>query len=346
MTLAECEYRHAQDAFSKRYITECLQFLHRAERAGYPPDECAACRWQCWMLLGRFDEAWRESDAIAGRGRADPGRLWDGQPFTGKRVMIRCLHGYGDALQFIRYAGLLRRQAAAVLVQTHPQLVSLLKAAPFADGVTTWTDGPGRCPGDWDQQIEVMELPRAFRTTVGSIPAEVPYVSPPPALERESFQRLGPRFRPRVGLVWEGGGWDAGRNVPLSELLPILQVPGVEFVSFQRGAAREELAARDPDASIRDLSGDSEDVSYFAADLMHTDLLITVDTMAAHLAGALGRPVWVLLPYQADWRWMLDRPDTPWYPTMRLFRQRAPGDWRRPVREAASELSKCFGQCH
>jgi|SRR5579871_4413588 len=343
---AECAYRRAQDAFSKRCITECLQLLHRAERAGYPPDECAAYRWQCWMLLGRFEDAWRESDAIVGRGQPDPNRLWDGRPFRGKRVIIRCLHGFGDALQFLRYGALLRREAASVLVQTHPQLVSLLRGASFVDDVTTWTDGPGFCPDDWDQQIEVMELTRAFRTTVDCIPADVPYLSVPPVFQRESCDRLGPKSCPRIGLLWAGGGWDDSRNVPLSELLPALDVRGLDLISFQRGTSRAELARLDPHGTVRDLSGDSPDVTHFAADLMHIDLLITVDTMAAHLAGALARPVWMLLPYQADWRWMLDRDDTPWYPTMRLFRQLTPGDWRGPVRKIAAALEELLKAKH
>ena len=290
------------------------------------------------MLLGRFSEAWRESDIIAARGQPDPNRLWDRRPFGGNRVIVRCLHGFGDALQFLRYTTLLRREAARVLVQTHPQLVSLLRASGLADCVTTWSDGPGRRCYDWDQQIEVMELPLAFRTTLDAIPCEVPYLSVPRTPANRSWRALGPKSRPRIGLLWEGGGWDAGRNVPLPELKPILNVQGVDFFSFQRGPARDELRAFDPDRLVRDLSGDSPEVTYFAADLLHIDLLITVDTMAAHLAGALGRPVWVLLPYHADWRWMLDRPDTPWYPTMRLFRQSAPGDWRQPVSEIETGL--------
>ena len=295
------------------------------------------------MLLGRFDEAWRESDAIAARAHGDPNNLWDGRPFTGNRVMIRCLHGFGDAIMFVRYAALLRRQAAAVMVQTHPQLVPLLRCAPYLDYVTSWSDGPGERGRDWDQQIEVMELPRALRTTLASIPSDVPYLKVPDASRRISSRTPGPASRQRIGLLWEGGDWNLARNLPLRELSPILETPGFDFFSFQRGPGRDELAALNLPAPVHDLSGDSPDVTHFAADLLHMDLLITVDTMAAHLAGALARPVWVLLPYEADWRWMLDRRDSPWYPTMRLFRQRIPGDWRWPVRQVVRELSMLSG---
>ncbi|PWU07218.1 MAG: hypothetical protein C5B51_10555 [Terriglobia bacterium] len=332
------EYLLAQDAFSKRYIPECLQFLRSAESHGYPSDECASCRWNCWMLLGRFEDAWLESDAIAARNGPDPNCLWDGRPFRGNRVIIRCLHGFGDAIQFLRYTGLVRRAAQAVFVQTHPQLRTLARALPHVDGVTSWEDGPGRHGSDWDQQIEVMELPRAFRTTLVTIPTEIPYISPPgPYIERSRYA-LGPRSKRRIGLLWEGSNWNSARNVPAPELLPILATPGVEFYSFQRGTGREQLGLLCRQTDIRDLSGDSPDVAYLAADLMQMDLLISVDTMAAHLAGALGRPVWMLLPYEADWRWMLRRRDTPWYPSMTLFRQKTPGDWRHPVHEIARDL--------
>ena len=290
------------------------------------------------MLTGRFEEAWNESDAIATRNGPDPNRLWDGLPFTGKRVVIRCLHGYGDAIQFLRYSRLVRREAASVTVQTDPQLVWLFHGVPFLDRVTTWTDGAGLRTHDWDQQIEVMELPRAFHTTVATIPNETPYLWVDPRYGAESQLALGPSLKPRIGLLWEGGEWNPARNIPLGELDALLENPTVDFYSFQRGPGRAELLSHRLGRRIRDLSGESPDVVHFAADLLNMDLLITVDTMAAHLAGALGKAVWVLLPYEADWRWMLDRCDTPWYPTMRLFRQRVRQDWRWPVQQVVEEL--------
>lgn len=293
------------------------------------------------MLLGRFADAWRESDAIAARTPADPNRLWDGRPFTGRRVMIRCLHGYGDAIQFLRYASLVRRHAARIIVQTHPELVALLGGIDAVDCVTTWSDGCGQRSVDWDQQIEVMELPRIFRTTIRTIPSGVPYLAVAGQYQEQRRRLLGSKCNPRVGLMWAGGGWDPARNATIDDLLPILATPGVEFYSFQRGPDRERLQAIHSRSVIRDLSGDTPDVAYFAADLLQMDLLITVDTMAAHLAGALAKPVWLLLPFRADWRWMLHRQTSPWYPTMRLFRQRVPGDWNFPIRQISLALP-CF----
>lgn len=290
------------------------------------------------MLLGRFEDAWREGDAIAARGQPDPNRLWDGQPFGGKRVIIRCLHGFGDAIQFLRYVRLMRHEAASIMVQTHPQLVSLFRGTPFVDRVSTWSDGPGIREIDWDQQIEVMELPRAFRTTLAGIPGEVPYLHVEDRYKEASLLNLGPKRKPRVGLLWRTGDWDPARNIPVAELRPILQAEDVDFYSFQRGTHPGELDCLGLAQRVLDLSGDSPEVVHFAADLLNMDLLITVDTMAAHLAGALGKFAWVLLPYEADWRWMLERSDTPWYPTMRLFRQRTRGNWQWPIRQIAQEL--------
>jgi hypothetical protein len=333
-----CEFQLALEALSKRSIPRALDLLNRAERRGHDPNQCAAQRWLCWMLLGRFENAWQESDRVTARGRPDPNRYWDGLPFTGKHVIIRCLHGYGDAIQFIRYARLVRREASRITVQTHPELVSLLSGVSFVDDVITWQGGTGEGAGSWEQQIEIMELPRAFRTKVDTIPNHVPYLRvPPERLERRRVpaRRAG---KPRVGLQWGASDWNAARSITLRELRPILDVAGLTFYSFQRGAAREELSGFDAGGRIYDVAGESPAIVEAAADLMNIDLLITVDTMLAHLAGALGKPVWVLLPYEADWRWMLGRRDSPWYPTMTLFRQTCPGDWTSPVRQLAAEL--------
>lgn len=290
------------------------------------------------MLAGKLEKAWRESDGIEARGVPDPYRLWDGKPFAGKRVFIRCLHGYGDAIQFIRYANLVRRDASSVMVQTHPQLVSLFRGMPSVDRVTTWPDAPA---ARWDQQIEVMELPRAFRTTLETIPGDVPYL-----FVDDTATRIPPRTssKPRIGLQWGAGEWDPTRSIALTELSPILDQPDFEFFSFQRGEPRAELAALSSRRPIPDVSGESPEIIEAAADLLQIDLLITVDTMLAHLAGALGKPVWVLLPFAADWRWMLHRRDSPWYPTMKLFRQPAPGDWQSPVREITEALRRSTRQ--
>ncbi|HVV45466.1 MAG TPA: hypothetical protein VHC72_09675, partial [Bryobacteraceae bacterium] len=192
--------------------------------------------------------------------------------------------------------------------------------------------------GDWDQQIEVTELPRAFRTAADTIPREIPYLDIPPHAVLQSRAALGEDEAPKVGLVWASSDWNPARSMTFGEMEPLLDAGDCSFFSFQRGRQRAELALLPPARMPYDTAAHSHEIADTAAALMNMDLLITVDTMAAHLAGALGRPVWTMLPWEADWRWMLDRQDTLWYPAMRLFRQPAPGDWRPVIEYVAAEL--------
>ncbi len=336
----------ASDVFFKgisrlacRKVREALALFDRAEQLGYDPDACAGSRWQCWMLLGEFERAWAEGDALIARGAPDEHRLWDGLPFAEKRVIIRCLHGYGDAIQFLRYAPLVRAAASSVTVETHPEMVSLVRGFPGVDNVISWAGKDRAEDRSWDQQIEVMELPRAFRTSLATIPAEVPYIRVKPGPESPLTRRV----RPRIGLVWAGSSWNPLRSISLAELSPLLGRDGLSFCSFQRGPQRVELEASPQRNRIHDTADHSPEISDTAPDLLNIDLLITVDTMIAHLAGALGRKVWTLLPFEADWRWMLDCDHTPWYPTMKLFRQpRRESGWAPVVDRLCREVSDLF----
>lgn len=247
--------------------------------------------WMDAMLHGDFERAWSLSDLSPNC----PHHLED---LAAKRILLRCDHGLGDTIQFIRYAPLLRSAAGHIIAHVQPRLVPLVRRLPEIDRVFTWNEPWPR--GEYDCEIEIMDLPYLFRTTLDTIPREVPYLSVDPAL-------LGPPTG-GIGLQWSAGEWDAGRSLPVSALAPLHCIPGVRLVSLQDGPY-------------------TPDVTATAAAIMGLDLVITVDTMVAHLAGALGKPVWVLLPYEADWRWMLDRGDSPWYPTMRLFRQDETRHW-------------------
>ena len=160
-----------QRLLSCRNVQDAIHAFDSAQRCGYSATECAAARWHCWMLLGRLERAWQESDFITSIGAPDPNRFWDGRSWHGQRVMLRCLHGLGDTIQFIRYAPLLRQTCRSLTVQTHPQLVTLLKGVSGVDHVCTWGNGYVENASDWDMQMEVTELPRAFRTTSATIPA-------------------------------------------------------------------------------------------------------------------------------------------------------------------------------
>jgi ADP-heptose:LPS heptosyltransferase len=197
----------------------------------------------------------------------------------------------------------------------------------------------------FDLHCPLMSLPLAFGTTLESIPAEVPYLCAPADKVEEWRQRLGTRTRPRVGIVWSGRLThknDQNRSIPLSVLLALAEA-GVELVSLQkdvREADREVLTAN---PQIRDFGSELKNFADTAALVSLLDLVVTVDTAPAHLAGALGKPVWVLLPFWPDWRWLLHREDSPWYPTARLFRQPAFGDWDSVVRRVMEELRERFG---
>jgi hypothetical protein len=345
MKLATDVFLNGSANLAERKVREALTLFDNAERLGYDPDACAASRWQCWMLLGEFDRAWAESDALVARGAPDDHRLWDGLPFTGKRVIIRCLHGYGDAIQFLRYAPLVRAVASNVVVETHPEMVALVRGFPGVDNVISWAGKNQLEYQSWNQQIEVMELARAFRTSVATIPASVPYIHVECARESPLPHEVlpGKGVLPRIGLVWAASSWNPLRSLSLAELSPLLALDGLSFCSFQRGPQRGELEASPHRNRIHDTADHSPEISDTAADLLKIDLLITVDTMVAHLAGALGRKVWVLLPFEADWRWMLDCDYTPWYPTMRLFRQpRRESGWAPVVDRLCRELATVF----
>ncbi|HMF74748.1 MAG TPA: hypothetical protein VK604_03705 [Bryobacteraceae bacterium] len=317
-------------------VEAALECFSMAQQLGFDEDKCAASRWNCWMLSGRFERAWQESDRIEALGVLDPHRYWDGRAWNGRCVMLRCLHGLGDTIQFIRYAPLLRRTCSRLTVQTHPQLTTLLEGVAGIDQVCTWGAGHLDCADGWDIQMEVTELPRAFRATVDSLPARVPYIHIPEERRAWAAGRFSEKRRGlRIGLCWRSGPWNPHRSVTLDELAPLFALGGHQFFSLQKERDAVELQAAYP---LTEFPADALGVRDVGALIVNLDLVITVDTMTAHLAGALGRPVWILLPFPADWRWMLARRDSPWYPTARLFRQMPHAPWSAVIAEVADEL--------
>ncbi len=207
--------RAAREALNEMRISDALRLFDRAELAGDEPDICAAGRWTCYMLSGRFEKAWEESDAIEGRGNPDPHRFWDGTPFRGKHVMIRCLHGLGDTIQFVRFVPLIRNGAATVTVEAQPGLKTLLAQCGIADRVITW----GEQEPPWNQQIEINELPKIFRVTEGTI-LGAPYLSVP----KQQRPRLRtPSGTLKVGLVWSASVYNPLRSIRLDEMAPLFE---------------------------------------------------------------------------------------------------------------------------
>lgn len=284
------------------------------------------------MRAGQWDDAWRIADAVieARGGQRDcslPRHLkpvWDGTPLRGRRVLVRCYHGLGDTLQFIRYAPLVAREAAALTVWAQPTLLPLLATMPGTTRLLPLHNGAPNAV--WDVDVEIMELAHLFRSTPTTLPAGVPYLHPP---RRAALGQPGARA---VGLVWQAGDWNPDRSVPPGVLRPLAAVPGIVLHALQRGPALAELPA-----GLARISG-ADDVLEAASIMASLDLVISVDSMPAHLAGALGVPVWTLLSHDADWRWLSDRDDSPWYPTMRLFRQPRPGDWAAVIDRVVAAL--------
>lgn len=306
-----------------------------------------SARWIEAMRKGDFEAAWRQTDRIEHprREAERQGRLqwaahhlvWNGASFAGRRVLVRCEHGLGDTIQFVRYVPMIRHQARSVILKAQPDLLALLQELPGADQViNAWTTQPEPAH---DVAIECMELPYAFRSTLTTLPAQAPYL----AVEKiRTAARIAvvipkrPLARCRVGLVWASSRWHTGRSLGLASLASLGDVLGVAFYSLQQGPARAELV--NMPFEIVDLSLHTQAVLKAAAAMLEMDLIIAVDTMPAHLAGALGLPVWVLLTHSADWRWMTNRTTSLWYPTMRLFRQPTPGDWDTVVAQVAEQL--------
>ena len=293
--------------------------------------------WMEAMRRGDFPEAWRISDALLPRLREQdqrdmPRRLqnvWDGRSVVGKRVLLRCYHGLGDTIQFIRFAPLLRQVAAEVAVWAQPSLIPLLRTMKGIDRLVPLRDD-GPVDLEYDVDVELNELPYLFRTTVNDIPADVPYLHVDPA----SLRSNGKGIQRRIGLIWQSGEWDASRTIPFSIVQRLANIPGVEWHILQRNADQAGW-----DGKFGVISG-GENPLDDARVMRALDLIISVDTMTAHLAGALGTKTWTLLPFTADWRWMKDRDDSPWYPTMRLFRQQREGDWSGVIEEVTNELQK------
>jgi hypothetical protein len=281
-------------------------------------DESAA--WVRHMRGGEFEAAWQLSDADLRRPRPADAfsrprhqqRIWDGRPVDGRRVLVRCYHGLGDTIQFARFLPPLAARADSVVVWAQPALLPLLETIDAPLDLRPLHDGVPDAAFDVD--VEIMELAWVLRATPESLPRRTPYL-------RAGAVRSRAADVFTVGAVWRCGGWDPARATTAAALAALADVPGVRIVAFDPAPTAEDLAswpgAWEPAATVSDL----------ASAIAATDLLITVDTLAAHLAGALATPVWTLLAHDADWRWMRDRTDTPWYPTMRLFRQPEPAAW-------------------
>lgn len=297
---------------------------------GYNPNH-ADCRWdRALTLLLRGDFApgfeqyeWRwKLDRSPPREFKEP--MWDGAELKGKTLLIHQEQGFGDMIQFARYAPMVKDRGGAVVVEVQPELARLFSTLPGVDKVVI-RGAP--LPG-FDLYIPMMSLAKVFATTLDTVPADIPYLTPPDVAAVQlpaSMER-----RRQIGIVWAGKPThqnDKNRSCTFRDFIELLGMPGVSVFSLQKGPREADIAAECCESLVLNLGPRLNDFADTAAVIQQLDMVITVDTSVAHLAGALGKPVWVLVPHAPDWRWMTDTDSSPWYPSMRLFRQEKHGDW-------------------
>jgi len=296
------------------------------------------------LLAGRYPEGWpgyRQHARVAGTAAVGPPSTeWDGRPISGQRLLVYADQGLGDTIQFARFLPLCKqRSEARLILRCQPSLRRLLADCSAADAIcTTKEDLPA-----FDQHAPLASLPGLFGMTIEQVGLSVPYLTTRAPLPPRIGDLVGEKTEDRrIGLVWRGNprqARDIVRSCPLGKLGPLLELPGTRFFSLQcDSTGRSQLAALPAADRVLDVGELLEDFADTAAVLQCLDLLITVDTAIAHLAGAMGRPVWTMLCHTPDWRWHLDRSDSPWYPTMRLFRQPTWGDWDSVVDRIRAEL--------
>lgn len=294
------------------------------------------------LLAGNFAAGWADYEArldvpaLGHRHYATP--RWTGDPLNGRRLLVVAEQGYGDMIQFARFVPLLQRFGGEILFEAPADLLEIF--APLADRTTLIASDDGLVSEDrFDCHVHLMSLGRLFGATADTIPAGIPYIAAPPNRIEAWRDRLsGPGFK--VGLCWAGRPThlqDAQRSIDSTLLTPLADIDSVCLYSLQKDTTTRPLDPALGNQLEADLGPDLTCFAETAAILKHLDLIITVDTSLAHLAGALGKPVWTLLPHAPDWRWLLGREDTPWYPTMRLFRQQTAGDWKGVIETVLTE---------
>ncbi len=312
---------HAEAAWNR----SLLQLLIGDYRRGWPGYEW---RWRC-----------KRTTPLPAFG---PPR-WDGSPLTGRTILLYAEQGLGDTLHFVRYAPLVKERGGRVVLQCQGVLLRLLSRTQGIDHLVAW----GVAPPPFDVWAPLMSLPALFGTTLETIPAACPYVLPDPDLVSQWRHRLAPVRGFRVGIAWQGSprhAWDRHRSVSLEQFEPLARVEGVQLISLQKGVGSEQLPALEGRFPVVNLGDQFDEMAGpfmdTAAILANLDLVITIDSSLAHLAGAMGVPALLALTFTPDWRWLLGRPDSPWYPSLRLFRQHQPGDWPGVFVRLAEELAK------
>jgi tetratricopeptide (TPR) repeat protein len=302
--------------------------------------------WPAYEARWRFREVHR-------RPRVFSQPRWQGEALDGRRILLHAEQGLGDTIQFCRYVSMVEAHGGVVILMVQSPVERLMASLSSAHAGQAQTALLGSKPPEFDVECPLLSLPAVFATTVETVPWPGAYLFADPELVAEKrvlFPRIfdSPSAQQRVGLCWAGNPRykaDHLRSFKLDTLLPLLRVPGITWISLQKGAAAEQLSTLPGDVSVLDGSSRDCDLAETAAFIATLDLVITTDTSIAHLAGAMAKPVWILLPYLSDWRWMQQTETTPWYPTACLFRQSAPGDWSEVIDRVIKQLSEfCAAQ--
>ncbi|MBI3838863.1 MAG: glycosyltransferase family protein [Planctomycetia bacterium] len=325
-------------------LDEALVHLEQAIQSQPDYPEAHSNRGLVLLSQGRLAEGWSEYEwrlrcpEFRKRSFAEP--LWDGTLLCDKVLLVHAEQGLGDTLQFIRYLPLVESRCSNVIVAVQPSLLPILKQSGFSGLVAKRPPLP-----PFDVQVSIVSLPGIFETTLDDIPADVPYLHAREDLIAHWHGELSGTDRLKVGIVWQGSpthAEDRYRSIPLSSFTVLGEVPGVQLFSLQKGGGSEQIQMLDGRFSIIDLGSraDNETGAFMdtAAIMKNLDLVITADTASAHLAGALGVPVWVAMRIAPDWRWLMQGEACPWYPTIRLFRQTESGNWQPVFDRMAAEL--------
>jgi Flp pilus assembly protein TadD len=305
----------------------------------------ASAHWNLsWTLLilgdlkpGWLEYEWRTQCPAGSPPRPFPEPQWRGEDLAGRTILLTAEQGFGDMIQMIRYAPLIAARNAKVIAESPPELATLFQSVKGIQQIVT----TGQPLPKFDLHCPMMSLPLAFSTTLETIPANAPYLAAPPEKIAAWRERIGTNDnRLRVGLVWAGRPtqqFDRWRSAHLQDFAKLAEIKSARFFSLQKGPAAAEIASA-PELNLVDWTADLQDFSDTAALIENLDLVIGIESAVTHLAGALAKPVWPILAHIADWRYLLNRADSPWYPTMKLFRQPATGQWQPPINEVVTAL--------
>lgn len=299
-----------------------------------------------YLLQGRYEEGWKEYEwrwkapTFPSKKRNFPQPQWFGENLAGKRLLVHAEQGHGDTIQFVRFLPMLTQYGGEVILEVQPALRKLLSGLPGVAAIVA----EGEALPPFDLHCPMMSLPFVLETKAERIPPPLPL---PYLADQAMTPKPISKSGLRVGLVWAGSAshrLDHLRSIPLAMFAELGRIPGVSFISLLKGPATAQIAEVASQFHVVDACSTAQDFTDVAEQIKALDLVISVDTAVAHLAATMGKPTWILVPFMPDWRWFYNRQDSPWYPSVRLFRQRSVGDWKSVIDEVAKELSLLAGQ--